>query len=61
MLTLYDAGVFLPLIAVNCAILGASLFMVERNYDFVQSPYLVSVLVWAGPLQLSHWLLFAKR
>lgn len=36
--TLYAAlGVFLPLIAVNCAILGASLFMVERNYDFVQS------------------------
>ena len=35
---LYAAlGVFLPLIAVNCAILGASLFMVERNYDFVQS------------------------
>jgi Na+-transporting NADH:ubiquinone oxidoreductase subunit E len=27
-------GVFLPLIAVNCAILGVSLFMVERNYDF---------------------------
>ncbi len=25
-------GIFLPLIAVNCAILGASLFMVERNY-----------------------------
>jgi len=35
---LYAAlGVFLPLIAVNCAILGASLFMVERDYDFVQS------------------------
>lgn len=32
---LYNAlGVFLPLIAVNCAILGASLFMVERDYDF---------------------------
>jgi Na+-transporting NADH:ubiquinone oxidoreductase subunit E len=31
--TLYNAlGVFLPLIAVNCAILGASLFMVERDY-----------------------------
>jgi Na+-transporting NADH:ubiquinone oxidoreductase subunit E len=30
-------GVFLPLIAVNCAILGASLFMVERNYDFMES------------------------
>ncbi len=35
---LYAAlGVFLPLIAVNCAILGASLFMVERNYSFVES------------------------
>ena len=30
---LYNAlGVFLPLIAVNCAILGASLFMVDRDY-----------------------------
>jgi len=35
---LYSAlGVFLPLIAVNCAILGSSLFMVERDYDFVES------------------------
>jgi Na+-transporting NADH:ubiquinone oxidoreductase subunit E len=35
---LYNAlGVFLPLIAVNCAILGASLFMVERDYDFGES------------------------
>ena len=32
---LYNAlGVFLPLIAVNCVILGASLFMVERDYSF---------------------------
>jgi Na+-transporting NADH:ubiquinone oxidoreductase subunit E len=30
-------GIFLPLIAVNCAILGASLFMVERDYNFVES------------------------
>ncbi len=30
-------GVFLPLIAVNCAILGTSLFMVERNYSFLES------------------------
>ena len=30
-------GVFLPLIAVNCAILGASLFMMEREYDFGES------------------------
>ncbi len=35
---LYTAlGVFLPLIAVNCAILGTSLFMVEREYDFAES------------------------
>lgn len=35
---LYNSlGVFLPLIAVNCAILGASLFMVERSYGFVES------------------------
>lgn len=30
-------GIFLPLIAVNCAILGASLFMVERSYGFGES------------------------
>jgi Na+-transporting NADH:ubiquinone oxidoreductase subunit E len=30
-------GVFLPLITVNCAILGAALFMVERSYDFGES------------------------
>ena len=30
-------GIFLPLIAVNCAILGASLFMVERDYNFIES------------------------
>ena len=35
---LYNAlGVFLPLITVNCAILGASLFMVERDYTFAES------------------------
>lgn len=30
-------GIFLPLITVNCAILGGSLFMVERNYNFGES------------------------
>lgn len=30
-------GVFLPLITVNCAILGASLFMVERDLNFTES------------------------
>ncbi len=35
---LYSAlGVFLPLITVNCAILGGSLFMVERDYNFAES------------------------
>ena len=35
---LYSAlGVFLPLIAVNCAILGSSLLMVQRDLDPVQS------------------------
>ena len=35
---LYNAlGVFLPLITVNCAILGGSLLMQERGYNFVES------------------------
>jgi Na+-transporting NADH:ubiquinone oxidoreductase subunit E len=35
---LYTAlGIFLPLIAVNCAILGSSLFMVEREYNFAEA------------------------
>lgn len=35
---LYHAlGIFLPLITVNCAILGGSLFMVERNYGLLES------------------------
>jgi Na+-transporting NADH:ubiquinone oxidoreductase subunit E len=35
---LYHAlGIFLPLITVNCVILGASLFMVERHYNFSES------------------------
>ncbi len=36
--SLYNAlGIFLPLITVNCAILGGSLFMVERDYTFMES------------------------
>jgi len=35
---LYNSlGVFLPLITVNCAIMGAALFMVERDYTFGES------------------------
>lgn len=42
-------GVFLPLIAVNCAILGASLFLAERSYTLVESTVfgLGSGLGWA--------------
>ncbi|OOS23444.1 NADH:ubiquinone reductase (Na(+)-transporting) subunit E [Moraxella porci DSM 25326] len=36
--SLYNAlGVFLPLITVNCAIMGGVLFMVERDYNFGES------------------------
>jgi Na+-transporting NADH:ubiquinone oxidoreductase subunit E len=36
--SLYNSlGIFLPLITVNCAILGGSLFMVERSYNFGES------------------------
>ena len=35
---LYNAlGIFLPLITVNCAIMGGVLFMVERDYNFAES------------------------
>ncbi|WP_116131887.1 NADH:ubiquinone reductase (Na(+)-transporting) subunit E [Tropicimonas sp. IMCC34043] len=35
---LYNAlGIFLPLITVNCAIMGGSLFMVERDYNFPEA------------------------
>ncbi len=33
----YALGIFLPLITVNCAILGVALFMVIRNYSFWQT------------------------
>ncbi|MGD8928338.1 MAG: Rnf-Nqr domain containing protein, partial [Lysobacterales bacterium] len=33
----HTLGIFLPLITVNCAILGASLFMVQRDYGVVES------------------------
>jgi len=33
----YNLGIFLPLIAVNCSILGGALFLVERDYNFLES------------------------
>jgi Na+-transporting NADH:ubiquinone oxidoreductase subunit E len=52
-------GIYLPLITVNCAILGASLFMVERRYDFAESVVygFGSGLGWA----LAIWALAALR
>ncbi|WP_243344356.1 Rnf-Nqr domain containing protein [Anaerococcus sp. AGMB09787] len=35
----YALGIFLPLITVNCAILGVSLFMVIREYNFLQTVF----------------------
>ncbi|PCI85549.1 MAG: NADH:ubiquinone reductase (Na(+)-transporting) subunit E [Hyphomicrobiales bacterium] len=47
---LYNSlGIFLPLITVNCAILGGTLFMVERDYDFAEASVygVASGLGWA--------------
>ena len=52
-----NLGIFLPLITVNCAILGVSLFMVIRQYSFIQSVafgagsglgWLLAILAMAG-------------
>jgi len=52
-------GIYLPLITVNCAILGASLFMAERRYAFYESVVygFGSGLGWA----LALWALAALR
>ena len=69
--SLYAAlGIFLPLIAVNCAIMGASLFMQQRILmDPTRRPSpqygmplsMASALVLAGPLPLSLWVPSAKK
>jgi Na+-transporting NADH:ubiquinone oxidoreductase subunit E len=52
-----NLGIFLPLITVNCAILGVSLFMIIRQYTFIQSVlfgagsglgWLLAILAMAG-------------
>ena len=51
---LYNAlGVFLPLITVNCAILGGSLLMQERGYNWLKAWCLDLGRELLGPLQLS--------
>ncbi len=53
----YTLGIFLPLITVNCAIFGVALFMIIRNYDFLQTlayasgsgiGWLLAILMLAG-------------
>jgi len=53
----YSLGIFLPLITVNCAIFGVSLFLVIREYSFLQSitfsagsglGWLMAILMLAG-------------
>ena len=53
----FALGIFLPLITVNCAILGASLFMVIREYSFITSYFfglgsglgwLIAIMAMAG-------------
>jgi len=53
----YTLGIFLPLITVNCAIFGVSLFLIIRKYSFIQSiafgagsgvGWLVAILMLAG-------------
>ena len=52
-----NLGVFLPLITVNCAILGGSLFMIIREYGFIQATafglgsgagWMIAILAMAG-------------
>ncbi len=53
----YTLGIFLPLITVNCAIFGVALFMIIRNYSFIQTiayaagsgiGWLLAILMLAG-------------
>ena len=58
---LYNAlGVFLPLITVNCAILGASLMSIDQRQTFAESVVFGLVPVWVGRWRLQHWRVCVK-
>jgi Na+-transporting NADH:ubiquinone oxidoreductase subunit E len=60
--SLYNAlGIFLPLIAVNCAIFGGVSFMVQRDYNFSESVVYGLVPASAGCWRLSPWRGSAKK
>ena len=59
-------GIFLPLITVNCAILGISLFMILRSYSLIQTilfgfgsgiGWMLAIVTMGG---LRRWLIFAR-
>ena len=59
---LYNAlGIFLPLITVNCAILGASLFMEQRPMTSAKAAPSASAAAWAGPWRSPPWPASAKK
>jgi Na+-transporting NADH:ubiquinone oxidoreductase subunit E len=60
--SLYNAlGIFLPLIAVNCAIFGGVSFMVQRDYNFRNPSCTASAPASAGCWRLWRWRASAKK
>jgi Na+-transporting NADH:ubiquinone oxidoreductase subunit E len=60
--SLYNAlGIFLPLIAVNCAIFGGVSFMVQRDYNFPNPSFTASAPASAGCWRLWRWRGSAKK
>ena len=51
----YTLGIFLPLITVNCAILGVALFLVIREYNLLQSLPMVPAAASAGRWLFWPW------
>ena len=59
---LYNSlGVYLSLLTVNWAILGASLFMVQRDYNFERALHTAWVRALVGPWQSSRWPGYARK
>ena len=54
-------GIYLPLLTVNCAILGASLFMVQRDYSLPRAWLTASAPASAGRWPSWRWLACARR
>ena len=57
----YTLGIFLPLITVNCAILGVALFMVIREYNLLQSWPMEQAAASDGPWPFWLWPASGRR